>query len=331
MRRVALVTGASGFVGRWMIESLRKRGFRVKAGIRRTAHARYFAGFHDVETITIDILDRQSLVRAMKDVDSVYHFAALVDAMASGDDLFRVNEEGTRKVWECAAASGVSAALYCSSAAVYGLLASSDQPITEDVRPKAVEPYGRSKLAGESIALEVAEKSGLPTIIIRPVGLFGPGEHTPVGVALRSAAFSSFLLARAVKDRKFSYAHVEDVSEAAAHLMHREGCEGQVFNVVVDNPISFDEAFEAYLRVLNRSGYPLGRAKLLGNVSVLMQKLPSITHLLSRSAGRLGFTVWRPEFFITYSSKKLLETSFRFKWARFEELLQSCMNDFAHC
>jgi len=68
----------------------------------------------------------------------VYHFAALVDPGRSRQQIYRANVVGTRNFWECAAC-GVKKALYCSSTAVYGRLAHSHGPISEEVRPRAVE------------------------------------------------------------------------------------------------------------------------------------------------------------------------------------------------
>jgi nucleoside-diphosphate-sugar epimerase len=326
-KRVALVTGAGGFVGRRVVEVLRRRGYRVKAGIHRAASADLFEALDNVEPIMIDILNRHTLLPALAGVDTVYHFAALLDAKASIKDLTRVNVEGTKNIWECAAACSVRRALYCSSAAVYGLLARAVQPISEDVRPRAIEPYGRSKLIGESVVREIAAVSGLATVIIRPAAVFGPGDRTSFGQLLRQAAVSKLLVGGAVQPWSFSFAHVEDVAEAAVHLMHAEDTEGQSFNIAVNRSISFDEAFRSYLNVLDRAGRSFSRARAVARLSAAAQKLPPVLQTLIRYTGNhLVFTIWHPGFDITYSSKKLLATSFRFKWERFDDVLSSCLD-----
>jgi nucleoside-diphosphate-sugar epimerase len=324
----ALVTGATGFIGRWLVKLLALNGTRVRAGIRNTRHARTIDQVDGVEPVDIDILDRQSLGDAMEGIDVVYHFAALVDTRAPKDDLFRVNVEGTRKVWHCAAERGLKAALYCSSTAVYGLLAQAHQPISEKILPRAIEPYGRSKLLGETVASEIADRCGLHTVIIRPVAVFGPGEHSPFGSQLRQAVFSKILLAGGFQNRRFSFVHVEDVAEAAMHLIHAHGSDGQAYNIAVDRPILFEEAFQSYLRALKQSRRPLIRVKLLAYLSKWVHKLPGLSHMLSQYDGhRSAFKIWQPGFDMTYSSRKLLSTSFRFKWDRFEDVLLSCINE----
>lgn len=323
-RRIALVTGAAGFLGRWAVRALRARGVPVRAGVHHAGDQALFAGDTQVEAVSLDVLDRQSLLRALQGVDRLYHFAALLDPKASSDDLFRVNAEGTRCVWECAAAREVAAALYCSSAAVYGLLAGAEQPISEKVLPRAVEPYGRSKLSGESAALEISKTTGLPTVILRPVAIFGPGQPTAFGHALRRAAVSRILLAHGFLGKQFSFVHVEDVARAAVHLLESPENGAQAYNVAAENAVGFDDAFRAYRNALRRSGRPLLRAKVLALASLAVQRMPV------GSLGRIGFQLWRPGFDFTYSSKRLCNTGFRFKWNSFEEVLLSCIAEAGH-
>jgi nucleoside-diphosphate-sugar epimerase len=324
-RQTALVTGASGFVGRWAVRALRNRGIKVRAGVHRSQDKSLFSGDDQVTALRLDILDTRSLSRAMEGVDLVFHFAALLDPMAESSELFRVNAEGTRTLWECAAGSA-KAALYCSSTAVYGLLAGSEQQISESVAPRAVQPYGRSKLSGESAALDVSKRTGLPTVIIRPTAIFGPGQNTAFARALRKAAVSRILLADEFLGRRFSFVHVEDVVEAAIHLLGSVDHGTRIYNVAGRDPISFADAFRAYRNALKRSGQRLLRARFLALVSLALQKAPSLSSILSRRGGsRLGFRIWHPGFDITYSSKALIDTGFRFKWVDFEEVMLSCM------
>lgn len=287
-----------------------------------------FAGDGLIEAVTLDVLDRQSLLRALEGVNRVFHFAALLDPGASADLLLQVNAEGTRNVWECAAARNVAAALYCSSVAVYGLLASSVQPISEAVIPRALEPYGRSKLTGESAAVEISKRTGLPTVIIRPVGIFGPGQTTPFGSMLRNAAVSRILLADGFQGKQFSFVHVEDVAEAAVHLLGLTTHGAHTYNVAAEAAISFRDAFCAYRNALRRSPRLLLRAKLLALVSLAVQNTQVVSSFLSRrDQSPFGFQIWRPGFDITYSSKKLMDAGFRLKWTSFEEVILSCITN----
>ena len=323
--RTAFVSGAAGFIGRRVVAALSRRGFRVKAGVRRLEDVDGLAGLQGVEPVRAEILDRDSLMEVLKGVDILFHFAALVDSHRPREVLQRVNVEGTRNVWTCAAASGVRGALYCSSAAVYGLLAGVHQPVSEEIIPRAVEPYGNSKLLGEQAALGVALGSGLPTVVIRPVAVFGPGQRTPFGEQLRAALFSHLLLAEGFKNRKFNFVHVDDVAEAAVHLMRVVPAGDRIYNIAVDDPIRFEDAFQAYLAVLGRAGRRYARARFLARVSEKLHARPSVSRWVRRVGGeRLAFGLWQPGFDMTYAAKRILGTSFRFAWQKFEDVLESC-------
>jgi nucleoside-diphosphate-sugar epimerase len=326
-----LVTGAGGFVGRHLVRKLAEGNRRVTALVHSDG-ANPFSDLHGVQVVVADILDPAVLRKAMKGVDEVYHFAALLDPGKTRAQLHRVNVEGTETVWKCAAASGVKKALYCSSTAVYGLLAQSRRAITEDTKPRAVEPYGSSKYLGELAAREVGAKSGLHTTIIRPVAVFGPGEHTPFGKELRDAAVSKLLIAGGFQCKRFSYVHVEDVVAAAMFLMESEIPMGEVFNIAVREPISFERAFEAYIRVLDLAGRSYAKIKFLAILSSLLHKTPSLQSTIAGLLGeRFVFRIWHPGFDLIYSSTKLLETSFQFHWSDFEEVFKSCLESEASC
>ena len=321
-----VVTGAAGFVGMYVVNTLVNKGYHVVAGVHRLSAGSVFPRSEDITIVELDILDRNSVIAAMEGADAVYHFAALVDSGSSKDMLSRVNVEGTKIVWECAVACGVKKALYCSSTAVYGLLAKSDGAITEEILPRAIESYGRTKLEGEQVALDLSARYGLHTTIIRPVAIFGPGEHTPFGKKLRDAALSKLLIAGAFKKKKFNYVQVEDVAAAAVYLVEKYLPSGEIFNITVNTPILYDEAFTAYIRVLSRLGRPFIKVKIMALCSLYLHKFPVMLKWISRLFGEsFLFTIWRSGFDYNYSSTKLLNTSFVFKYTEFEEVFYSCV------
>jgi nucleoside-diphosphate-sugar epimerase len=324
----ALVTGAAGFVGRHVVRALHERHYRVIAAVHSRRHHAAFAGLDGVETLQADVLDRRALDEAMRGVDEVYHLAALVDAHKPRAQLLLVNAEGTRNVWECAAQQGVARALYCSSAAVYGLLSRTSRPIDERVPARAVEPYGSSKRLGEEAALAVAARTGVHTVIIRPVAVFGPGEHTPFGNALRGAAVSKLLIASGFENKSFNYVHVEDVAQAAVFLMHLDRPNGATYNICAPQPIPYEQAFREYVRMLERAGASYVGVKMLARISQALHACPALLRWLRRSGGgRLLFPVWHPGFDVQYSSAKLRATSFPFAWTDFQEVLFSCLRE----
>jgi UDP-glucose 4-epimerase len=323
-----LVTGAGGFIGRTVVRMLAHNGYRVKAVVHRTNGQEPFAGLENVSVEMADILRVHELDRAMTGVDAVLHFAALVDSSRSSQELRRVNVEGTRNVWSCASAHGVKRAILCSSAAVYGLLQRHGEMIDESSPAKAIEPYGRSKLMAEEEALNLGASARIHTSVIRPVATFGPGEHTPFGKKLRDAMVSKVLFAGGFQNKRFTFVHVDDVAAASIHLLNADTPSGEVFNVAASDPILYQDAFEAYVRVLRRLGDAYARIKMLALFSRSLHKAPWAIHGMYRLLGeRIAFRVWHPGFDLLYSSAKLRATSFTPMWNDFEEILFSCAQE----
>lgn len=327
MTGVALVTGASGFIGRHVVRALIDAGWQVRAGIRRQSSAAQLPRHAACVPVLLDLADAASLRRALEGADVLYHFAAVVSAHTSAERLLRTNAEGTRALWESAADAGIRRALYCSSTAVYGLLAQNGHPVTESDRARAIEPYGRSKLMGEDIARGIGTERGVDTVVIRPTAVFGHGEHTHFGGELRRAAVSRIILGGGFRDRHFHFVHAEDVAAAAVHLMRLPEGRGDVFNIVVEPSISYEEAFRHYVRALREASPWYGRQRLLAGLSDAVERRPALARWLhERGRERLVFRVWRPGFDMTFSSGALRATGFCFRWTDFGAVLRSCLH-----
>ena len=327
-RPLVFVTGASGFIGSHMISALLRQNYRVRAGIRDLNKIRHLQNNPDLEFVTIDICDVNSLKSAFDGTDQLFHFAASVDAHLPPEQLRKVNIDGTRNVWNAAGEAGVKKALYCSSTAVYGLLAQNGKRISEEIPPRAVEPYGKSKLEGEYVVQDISAANGMNSVIIRPTAVFGPGENTHFGRELRTAAWSKLLLSGGFENKKFSFVHVHDVAEAAIHVMEHKGNHSNIYNIAVDEPISYEAAFASYLNVLDRAGHDFIKLRILAKLSALAQQMPMLTRWMSsRASKRWAFRIWKPGFDLTYSSRKLLSTSYRFQWYDFEKVIASCIQD----
>lgn len=183
------ITGASGLVGGNLVRELLAQGQSVQALIH---HDRRALEGLDVETVSADLTDPQSLERAFNGVQTVYHLASSISIrMDNWEHLERVNVGGTRNVIEACLQCGVRKLVYFSSIHAYRQ-EPLDQPMDED-RPlltgEHIPPYERSKAAAEMLVRQAAQ-SGLTTVIIIPTAIIGPYDFRPsyLGQALQLLA-----------------------------------------------------------------------------------------------------------------------------------------------
>lgn len=175
---LTLVTGATGFLGRHLVDSLHSNGVRLRALARpRTRPC-------EIEDLPIeiawgDVMQPETLASAMRGVQRVYHTAAKVEIGSSRDiGMIRMNGAGTRNVLSAAWRAGVERVVYTSSV---GAIGGSKQPelLTEDHIYQGCGvnlPYARSKMLADRIAMKFVAR-GLPLVPVYPTLMLGPGDR----------------------------------------------------------------------------------------------------------------------------------------------------------
>lgn len=176
MRR-ALVTGATGFIGRRLVDRLVAGGVEVVAFQRSGGH--FFPA--TVESVQGDVCREDQVAAACARVDVVFHLAALVTFdPRRRDELVRVNGGGTAAVLAAAMRAGVKRCVVAGSAATLGVSWAARFPRHEDASPPpeqvARNPYMESKLACERAAFDCPPR--MPVVVVNPTTVFGPGDRT---------------------------------------------------------------------------------------------------------------------------------------------------------
>ena len=175
----AYVTGGTGFIGSHLVEQLVGQGYHVTCLIRKTSNLHWLnplltAKSPQVRLVTGDLQDSDALVDHVQDVDLVFHLAGLTKAPDAAT-YDRVNAGGTRCLIEAclAAETDLDRFVHCSSLAAVGPSRDAT-PQAENVTPQPLTDYGSSKLKGEMVAREYADR--LPITIIRPPAVYGPRD-----------------------------------------------------------------------------------------------------------------------------------------------------------
>lgn len=252
----ALVTGASGFVGRYLVDRLRAAGYDVVAA----------GGPHETEPafLPIDLADAES-IRAAFDVarpDVVFHLAAqafVPRSIEAPDETYEVNVMGTAAVlavlraWSRENAAKVRF-VFISSAEVYGVQPPEAMPLRETTAPNPVNPYAASKAAAEAIVLGEVRSFGVDAVIARAFNHIGPGQNDRFVVP----AFANQLAAIARGgepvmhvgnlDARRDFLDVRDVVDAYVAIAER-GESGEAYNVASGSAVSIREMLGELIRI----------------------------------------------------------------------------------
>ena len=170
-----LVTGATGFAGSHLAKRLLQDGHDVRILVRpgRDVSELELLG---AETTVGDLTDRDSVNRAMAGIDTVYHIAALFRKAGLPDsDYWDVNYHGSVNLFQAALARGVTRFVHCSTVGVLGHI---ENPPADESRPYNVENiYQVTKCEAEKAVLAFHKDRGLPVTVVRPAGIYGPGDR----------------------------------------------------------------------------------------------------------------------------------------------------------
>ena len=272
----ALVTGATGFVGSHLAETLRRRGHEVTALARSSRKAEALAS-DAVRVVPGDLHDAAALDHAAAGQDIIYHVAGVVAARDEADFL-RANRDGTRNILNAAERSGNPRFVLVSSLAAGGP-SRRGSPLTGSETPHPVTAYGRSKLAAE----EVVRGSRLRWSIIRPPLVYGPRDREILKI---------FRLARLGMvpvfgdgSQELSAVHASDLAQALVAAAESAATIGGTYAACHPEVFTSAELVHSVARAMGRSvttiriPAPVGRAllSLTGASARFMQQVTILT------------------------------------------------------
>lgn len=229
-----LVTGATGFLGGNLVQHLLDREESVRILVRSTAKAVPLIK-RGAEVASGDIADRDALRAALRDVDIVYHLAGRLLVAGVPKEVYeRTHVEGTRVLLECCQNQPrLRRFVHCSTSGVLG--PTGDRPADETAPAAPTNVYEETKWQAELLVRQ-ATKGGLPTVIIRPGLVYGPGD-------LHLLSFFKVVqrgLFRPIGDRP-AWVHpiyVDDLIEAFIRCAHHPRAVGECFHIAGQKPVT---------------------------------------------------------------------------------------------
>jgi dTDP-glucose 4,6-dehydratase len=256
-----LVTGADGFIGSHLTESLVRQGYKVRAFVMYNSFNSW--GWLDkcdddvkgnFEVISGDIRDPHGVKQAMKGCDAVLHLAALIAipfSYHSPDTYIETNVKGTLNVLQAARELDIKRLIHTSTSEVYGT--AKFVPITEEHPLQGQSPYSASKIGADQLAYSFYSSFDLPVVIVRPFNTYGPRQSAraviPTVITQIANGEKKIKLGATSPTRDFNY--VKDIVSGFISALISSNGLGEVVNFGSNFEISIKDTASLISEVMN--------------------------------------------------------------------------------
>lgn len=293
-----LVTGSGGFVGSHLTELLVCEGFDVKAFVRYNSRNNW--GWletsdikNDIEVISGDIRDYDSVYNALKGCHSVFHLAALIGipySYISPKAYIETNINGTYNILQASKELGLENILVTSTSETYGT--AQYVPIDEKHPLVGQSPYSASKIAADQIALSYYRSFGLPLKIVRPFNTYGPRQSAraiiPTLISQILCGKKELKLGNLSPTRDLSF--VKDTCNGFHEIYKSQELAGEIINIGTGYEISIKE-------LANKIAELIGvEVTLISNEERIRPEKSEVERLCCNNEKIINYTNWQPEF-----------------------------------
>jgi UDP-glucose 4-epimerase len=270
-----LVTGATGFIGTQLSETLTNSGHQVRNTARSLAPNRSTTR----ELITCDLESADNLDHLTTGCDAIVHLAGRAHVMsdnpATSESLYlSANVDVTRRLAQSAARTGVKRMILMSSVKVNGESTTIDSSFTSHDTPNPQDPYGRSKMQAEQALWDVASTSGLEGVVIRPPLVYGPGVRANFASLIGIVNRGIPLPLGSIRNKR-SFVSVDNLIDCIATALQSSDASGQTFLVSDGHDLSTPELIRSIASALHKS-------------PMLFSFPPVLLKLAAISAGKRG-------------------------------------------
>lgn len=253
-----LVTGAEGFIGSHLTEMLVAQGNRVKGLSQYNSFNNWgwlenIDCLNEIEVLTGDIRDPHYCKYITRDVDIIYHLAALIAipySYVAPDSYVDTNIKGTLNICQAARENGVQRIIHTSTSEVYGT--AQYVPIDEKHPLQPQSPYSATKIAADAMAMSFYNSFDLPVTIARPFNTYGPRQSAraviPTIITQIASGTKEIKLGDVSPTRDFSY--VEDTCCGFIALSECEAAIGETVNIGSNYEISVGDTLEIIKEVM---------------------------------------------------------------------------------
>ena len=306
-----LITGADGFIGSHLTEALLEAGYNVKAFV-------YYNSFNNwgwldtlpkeklsqIEIFTGDIRDPNGVRTAMKDVDMVFHLAALIAipfSYHSPDSYVDTNIKGTLNVLQAARDLETSRVLVTSTSEVY--VTAQYVPIDEKHPFQGQSPYSATKIGADRLAESFYRSFEMPISIVRPFNTYGPRQSAraviPTIISQLLAGKEEIKLGSLIPTRDFNF--VKDTANGFIEIARLDRTIGEEINIATQQEISIGELAQEIINQINP------KAKIICEEQRLRPEKSEVNRLLGSNEKIKRLTNWRPQYTFEQGIQETIE------------------------
>jgi nucleoside-diphosphate-sugar epimerase len=316
-----LVTGANGFVGSQLSETLAKSGHEV----RNTARSLASNSSTTRELITCDLESADNLDHLTTGCDAIVHLAGRAHVMsdnpATSESLYvSANVDVTRKLAQSASRTGVKRMILMSSVKVNGESTTINTPFTSQDIPDPQDPYGRSKAQAEQALWEITSTSGLEGVVIRPPLVYGPGVRANFASLIGIVGRGLPLPLGSIQNKR-SFVSLDNLVDLISTTVQSPNAAGNTFLVSDGHDLSTPELVRSIASALDQSPklfpFPSALLKLAATASgkrgAYDRLCGSLTVDIALTKQKLS---WTPPFTVQDSMQRTVDAFIQSKESR---------------
>lgn len=299
MKKV-LVTGADGFIGSHLTESLLEKGYEVKAFIMYNSFNTW--GWLDtlpkdklkeIEIFSGDVRDPNGVREAMKGIDGIFHLAALIAipfSYHSPDSYVDTNIKGTLNVLQAARELETERIMITSTSEVYGT--AQYVPIDEKHPFQGQSPYSATKIGADRLAESFYRSFGLPISIVRPFNTYGPRQSAraviPTIISQLLSGKEEIKLGSLTPTRDFNF--VKDTAAGFIAIAESDKTIGEEINIATQQEISIGDLANEIISQINP------KARIICDEQRLRPEKSEVNRLLGSNEKIKRLTDWEPKY-----------------------------------
>ena len=311
INKKVLVTGSDGFIGSHLVEELLDQNFQIKAFCLYNSFNSWGwldsisqKKLNEIEIISSDVRDYNSVKKAMKGCDVVIHLAALIAIPYSYDSpesYIETNIKGTLNVIQAAKELNIERVLITSTSEVYGT--AQYVPIDEKHPKQPQSPYSASKIGADSIAESFYRSFETPISIVRPFNTYGPRQSAraiiPTIISQLLNGSDQIKLGDLRPTRDFVY--VKDTAKAFIEILKCKELIGHECNISSNSEVSMQNIVDQLIKLINPN------AKIISDSNRIRPVKSEVFRLFGDNTKIKNYTNWNPEFNLEKGLKETID------------------------